>query len=199
MRAMSGHAALHCACAALCCAAGRSTLARPPRRTCLKHWYRWRPPPSTPQMYAHIREEMAKGHGIYIVCPFVEQSDKMVRAQLPSARGGQGHRCGHCILRRVAIQGRAPCTNTLIHWPHPWPCAPLLQEEVKAATQELERLVQEGVFARDDCGLLHGQMAPADKDAVLARFKAGQLKLLVRWAGSLGLRFARKAPMQRPW
>ena len=32
-----------------------------------------------PQMYAHIREEMAQGHGIYIVCPFVEQSDKMVR------------------------------------------------------------------------------------------------------------------------
>ncbi len=54
------------------------------------------------------------------------------------------------------------------------------QEEVKAATQELERLIEEGVFQRDDCGLLHGQMPPVEKDAVLARFKAGQLKLLVR-------------------
>lgn len=56
----------------------------------------------------------------------------------------------------------------------------LPQEEVKAATQELERLIEEGVFQRDDCGLLHGQMPPVEKDAVLARFKAGQLKLLVR-------------------
>jgi ATP-dependent DNA helicase RecG len=86
-------------------------------------------PEEREQMYAHIREEMAKGHGIYIVCPFVEQSDKM--------------------------------------------------EEVKAATQELERLIEEGVFDRADCGLLHGQMAPVDKDAVLARFKAGHIKLLV--------------------
>lgn len=94
-------------------------------------------------------------------------------------------------------EGRNPqaCTPPLLPHPCPlapipWPCPLLFQEEVKAATQELERLVQEGVFARDDCGLLHGQMAPADKDAVLARFKAGQLKLLVRWAGSWRSGFA---------
>ena len=63
--------------------------------------------------------------------------------------------------------------------PHPAPSS-LPQEEVKAATQELERLIEEGVFERADCGLLHGQMAPVDKEAVLARFKAGDLKLLVR-------------------
>jgi ATP-dependent DNA helicase RecG len=81
-------------------------------------------------MYAHIREEMARGHGIYIVCPFVETSDKM--------------------------------------------------EEVKAATSELERLVQEGVFEAQDCGLLHGQMPPEEKDAVLRRFKCGDIQVLVR-------------------
>lgn len=35
-------------------------------------------PPPPPQMYSHIKEEMARGHCIYIVCPFVETSDKMV-------------------------------------------------------------------------------------------------------------------------
>ncbi len=33
-------------------------------------------------MYEHIRGEMALGHRIYIVCPFVEESDKVV------SRGG---------------------------------------------------------------------------------------------------------------
>lgn len=44
----------------------------------------------------------------------------------------------------------------------------------------MERLIAEGVFARQDCGLLHGQMSPAEKDGVLQRFKAGDVKLLVR-------------------
>jgi hypothetical protein len=56
-----------------------------------------------------------------------------------------------------------------------------VQAEVKAATSELDRLVAEGVFEAQDCGLLHGQMPPEDKDAVLRRFKAGQVKVLVRW------------------
>lgn len=81
------------------------------------------------QMYDHIRAEMAQGHGIYIVCPFVEESDKV--------------------------------------------------EEVKAATAEAERLVAEGHFEAADLGLLHGQLAPEEKEAVLQRFKAGHIKLLV--------------------
>jgi hypothetical protein len=56
------------------------------------------------------------------------------------------------------------------------------QKEVKAATSEVERLVAEGVFQEADCALLHGQMAPDAKEAVLQRFKRGDVKVLVRWA-----------------
>ena len=64
---------------------------------------------------------------------------------------------------------------------------PCPQAEVKAATAELERLVGEGVFAGEDCGLLHGQLPPEEKDRVLRRFKEGAVKVLVRWGwvGSL--------------
>lgn len=51
---------------------------------------------------------------------------------------------------------------------------------MKAATSELERLVREGVFEAHDCGLLHGQMPPEEKDAVLRRFKSGAIQVLVR-------------------
>ena len=39
-------------------------------------------------------------------------------------------------------------------------CGPPTQgfEEVKAAKQEIERLVSEGILSEDQCGLLHGQM-----------------------------------------
>jgi hypothetical protein len=60
------------------------------------------------------------------------------------------------------------------------------QEEIKAATAELERLVAEGVFEAQDCGLLHGQMPPEQKDAVLQQFKEGRIKVLVRWGGGSG-------------
>jgi hypothetical protein len=75
------------------------------------------------------------------------------------------------------------CLHALTHPAHP-PSALytdiLAQEEVKAATSELERLVQEGVFEAQDCGLLHGQMPPEEKDAVLRRFKCGDIQVLVR-------------------
>ena len=44
----------------------------------------------------------------------------------------------------------------------------------------------EGVFEAQDCGLLHGQMPPEQKDAVLQQFKEGRIKVLVRWAGAAG-------------
>lgn len=199
-------------------------------------------------MYDHIRAEMAQGHGIYIVCPFVEESDKVVSrvggcqpAEPAGALPRQGHgvgagrragttaeasspaprprgrvwlasagqappanastedkRCPRfsplpCAvatgLPAVPKQGgvqrrRLPCTQRRdgapahTHAPTPRPLP--AQEEVKAATAEAERLVAEGHFEAADLGLLHGQLAPEEKEAVLQRFKAGHIKLLVR-------------------
>jgi ATP-dependent DNA helicase RecG len=50
--------------------------------------------------------------------------------------------------------------------------------EAKAATEELERLGREEL-AGLRLGLLHGQMPPKDKEAVMAAFRAGQVDVLV--------------------
>ena len=91
---------------------------------------------------------------------------------------------------RAALRASAAFRRTLPRPQSAACCTPprAAQTEVKAAEGEAERLVAEGVFAAADVGLLHGQMDAGDKDAVLARFKAGQIKVLVRCGGALGLR-----------
>ena len=59
---------------------------------------------------------------------------------------------------------------------------PLVEEseksDLQAATQGAEGL-QNGEFAEFRVGLLHGRMKPAEKEAVMADFKAGKIHLLV--------------------
>ena len=59
---------------------------------------------------------------------------------------------------------------------------PLIEEsetlEVKAATQEYERLSRD-VFPRLRLGLLHGGLKPVEKDAVMRDFRDGKLDVLV--------------------
>jgi ATP-dependent DNA helicase RecG len=50
--------------------------------------------------------------------------------------------------------------------------------QARSATEEYERLASE-VLADLRVGLLHGQMPPADKDAVMAEFRAGCVDVLV--------------------
>ncbi|MBT8197435.1 MAG: ATP-dependent DNA helicase RecG, partial [Acidimicrobiia bacterium] len=73
-----------------------------------------------------IRAEVAAGRQAFVVCPLVEDSDKL---------------------------------------------------EVKSATAEYERL--RGVFPDLRLGLIHGQLHPVDKDAVMSAFRAGELDVLV--------------------
>ncbi len=52
------------------------------------------------------------------------------------------------------------------------------EDETRAAVDEYERLSRE-IFPRRRLGLLHGRMSAEDKDAVMARFQAGELDILV--------------------
>ncbi len=58
---------------------------------------------------------------------------------------------------------------------------PLVEDSVKveaaSATAEFERL--QGVFGDLGLGLIHGQLPPRDKEAVMAAFRAGQIDVLV--------------------
>jgi len=59
---------------------------------------------------------------------------------------------------------------------------PLVEESARldlaAATQEAERLAKE-VFPEFEVGLLHGRMKPEEKDAVMDRFRRGEVHVLV--------------------
>jgi ATP-dependent DNA helicase RecG len=73
-----------------------------------------------------IRREVAAGHQAYVVCPLVEDSEKL---------------------------------------------------EAKSATAEFERL--SSVYPELRLGLIHGQLRPADKEAVMRAFREGSLDVLV--------------------
>ncbi|NDG05507.1 MAG: ATP-dependent DNA helicase RecG, partial [Alphaproteobacteria bacterium] len=80
-----------------------------------------------------------------------------------------GH--GYQLIRQEILKGRQA-----------YIVFPLIEESetlsAKAATSEAERLQQE-VFQDLRIGLLHGKMRPDEKDAVMSRFAAGDLHILV--------------------
>ena len=78
-------------------------------------------------VWDRVREEVEAGHRAYIVCPLVEESE------------------------RVAA---------------------------RSATEEHGRLSEE-IFPELKLGLLHGQMAPAEKEAVMSAFRTGEIEVLV--------------------
>ncbi len=77
--------------------------------------------------WERVRSEVAAGHRAYVVCPLVEESERL---------------------------------------------------EAASATEELERLAG-GELAGLSLGLLHGQLAAADKRAAMAAFRSGEVQVLV--------------------
>jgi ATP-dependent DNA helicase RecG len=100
----------------------------PPGRTPIAT--RWaRGPMEEASAWAKVRSEVAAGHQAYVVCPLVDDSEKV---------------------------------------------------QAKSATEELVRLGSDGGELQGlRLGLLHGQMAPAEKETVMASYRAGDLDVLV--------------------
>jgi len=84
-------------------------------------------PSQREKAYAFVRQQVQQGHQAFIICPLVEESDKIA---------------------------------------------------ARAATAEYERLKTE-VFPDLRLGLLHGRLKPAEKDAVMQRFRRGEQQILV--------------------
>jgi ATP-dependent DNA helicase RecG len=78
-------------------------------------------------VWAHVRSEVTSGRQAYVVCPLIEESDKL---------------------------------------------------EVASAEETYERL-RSGDLAGLRLGLLHGRLPPSEKDAVMGRFRTGDLDVLV--------------------
>jgi ATP-dependent DNA helicase RecG len=100
----------------------------PPGRTPITtHWARG--PIEEASAWAKVREEVAAGRQAYVVCPLVDDSEKV---------------------------------------------------QAKSATEEFNRLSSGGgELEALRLGLLHGQMAAAEKEQVMASFRAGDLDVLV--------------------
>lgn len=97
----------------------------PPGRRLIKT--RWVDGIRRQQAYDFIEKKVAEGRQAFVICPLVEESDKI---------------------------------------------------EAKAATAEYERL-RADIFPDRRLALLHGRMKPAEKDSVMAEFRAGSADVLV--------------------
>jgi ATP-dependent DNA helicase RecG len=84
-------------------------------------------PTARERAYAFIRAQIEQGRQAFIICPLVEESDKI---------------------------------------------------EAKAAVEEHARLQQQ-VFPKNQLGLLHGRLKPAEKDAAMRAFAANETQILV--------------------
>ena len=100
----------------------------PPGRTPIDT--KWaRGPMEEAAAWTKVRSEVAAGHQAYVVCPLVEDSEKV---------------------------------------------------QAKSATEEFQRLGSDGGELHDlRLGLLHGQMAAADKESVMGAFRRGEVDVLV--------------------
>jgi ATP-dependent DNA helicase RecG len=101
--------------------------------------------------YDFVREELAKGRQAYVICPLIEEGDRVQPSLIREDRNSL-RRTGAGSLSR-AVPG-------------------------KGAVQTFERLRDE-VFRDFRVALMHGRMAPKEKDKAMRLFKKGEVDVLV--------------------
>ena len=114
--------------------------------------------------YDAAREALSRGEQVYVVCPLVGKDagerDAMASSQATSSRdAGEADEAYHPV---VAIEDDGD----------------LAEDDVAAATREAAML-QESTFSDWRVELLHGGLPSAEKDAVMARFRANETQVLV--------------------
>ena len=103
-----------------------------------------------PRVWERVREEVDKGHQVYVVCPRIT---------------GDEHEQGETDQLDLDEDG-----NTM---------APPGASETLNAVEEVAAQLAEGPLAGLRVERLHGKMAPDDKDAVMRAFAAGEVDVLV--------------------
>ena len=109
--------------------------------------------------WTRVREEVDAGHRVYVVCPRIHPD-----ADLPSAgAAGKDFDDVPDLLELVDGGGAGQADR-----------APL-----RAVLEVAEMLRETPQLAGLEVAVLHGQMAPADKESAMARFASGEVQLLV--------------------
>ena len=113
------------------------------------------------KVYGFIREELEKGRQAYVICPKIgEASVAKCESCHPEAKPKD--------LRVVDSSAHSGPQNDAMS----------SISKVKNVTETFEKLKNE-VFSGYGIGLLHGKMAPKDKEMVMKDFKKGHIKVLV--------------------
>ena len=110
--------------------------------------------------YDAAREALARGEQVYVVCPLIGQ-DAEARDKRAGGRGREADEEAY-EFASISIESDADFAG----------------DNVTAATKEASYL-QQTVFADWRVELLHGRMKPADKDAVMGRFRDNETQVLV--------------------
>ena len=110
--------------------------------------------------YDAAREALARGEQVYVVCPLIGQ-DAEARDKRAGGRGREADEEAY-EFASISIESDADFAG----------------DNVTAATKEASYL-QQTVFADWHVELLHGRMKPADKDAVMGRFRDNETQVLV--------------------
>ncbi|MBT8224746.1 MAG: ATP-dependent DNA helicase RecG [Dactylosporangium sp.] len=110
--------------------------------------------------WRRLREEVEAGHQAYVVCPRIGQADAaggVAAPAIPSARDGDGE----------LLPEPPPGTD------------PADQRPAPLAVVDLVPLLEDGPLKGLRIGALHGRLPADEKDAVMRRFAAGTIDVLV--------------------
>ncbi|MFC8599080.1 ATP-dependent DNA helicase RecG [Isoptericola sp. NPDC057191] len=111
--------------------------------------------------WARVREEVDKGHRAYVVCPRIHPDD-----DLPAAGGAAAKDFDDVPDLLELMDGGGTGSGDD-------------RPPLRAVLEVADMLRETPALAGLDVGVLHGQMAPADKESAMARFAAGELQVLV--------------------
>jgi ATP-dependent DNA helicase RecG len=113
--------------------------------------------------WKRVRSELDAGHQVYVVCPLVgggAMEEEGFEEELDEVLDEEGG------TEAGAADGRFAVDPAVVRLPP------------RSAVEERERLAA-GELQGYSVGLLHGQLPAKDKDGVMAKFRAGELQVLV--------------------
>lgn len=109
--------------------------------------------------WSRVREEVDKGHRAYVVCPRIHPDE-----DLPAGGGAAAKDFDDVPDLLELMDGDGAGDE---------------RPPLRAVLEVADMLRETPALAGLDVGVLHGQMAPADKESAMARFAAGELQVLV--------------------
>ena len=135
--------------------------------------------------WVRIREEVQKGHQAYVVCPRIADTpsdedadadpddDKDVKTQRSDkpdepADDSRDQDDAHLTSTQLSLDALA----------NPSAAASVLRR-APLSVEQMERQLTEGELNGLRIGVLHGRLAPEEKDAVMAGFSGGQIDVLI--------------------